>query len=93
MSELQFSEQSLLPDAAVLERLALSSSGFLFDPVSGHSFTLNETGRYVLKILQETRDLKALKQQLLKEYDVDSSTLDRDMLEFLGSLRDQLRRP
>jgi hypothetical protein len=93
MAEPQFSEQSLLPDAATLERLALSSSGFLFDPVSGHSFTLNETGRDVLKILQETRDLKVLKQQLLLEYDVDSSTLDRDLLEFLGSVRDQLRRP
>jgi hypothetical protein len=92
MSELQFSEQSLLPDAAILERLALSSSGFLFDPVSGHSFTLNETGRDILKILQETRDLKALKQRLLDEYDLDSSTLDRDLLEFLGSVRDQLRR-
>ncbi len=93
MSELQFSEESLLPDAATLERLALSSSGFLFDPVSGHSFTLNETGRDILKILQETRDLKALKQQLSDEYDLDSSTLDRDLLEFLGSVRDQLRRP
>jgi hypothetical protein len=93
MSELQFSEESLLPDAATLERLALSSSGFLFDPVSGHSFTLNETGRDILKILQETRDLKALKQQLLDEYDLDASTLDRDLLEFLGSVRDQLRRP
>ena len=85
-------EQALLPDAPVLERLALSNSGFLFDPVSGHSFTLNETGRRILGILQRTRDLKELKGQLLAEYEVDESTLDRDLLEFLGSVRDQLLR-
>jgi hypothetical protein len=93
MNDSHLSEQSLLPEAAVLERLALSNSGFLFDPVSGHSFTLNETGGYILQVLQRTRDLQELRRQLLADYDVDESTLDRDLLEFLGSVRDQLLRP
>jgi len=86
-------EQSLLPDAKTLERLAISESGFVFDPVSGHSFTLNETGLEILRTLQKNRHLGALLEQLSVEYDVDRSTLDRDLLEFLGSLRDQLLRP
>jgi hypothetical protein len=92
MSEFALSEQSLLPSAATIERLALSESGFLFDPVTGHSFTLNETAIAVLRSLQKTRSVAALRDGLLAEYDVDAVTLDRDLLEFLGSLRDQLAR-
>ena len=85
-----FSEQNLLPDPRTLERLAISESGFVFDPVSGHSFTLNETALTILRLLQKDRHVEDLRRQLLEDYAVDETTLDRDLLEFLGSLRDQL---
>jgi len=85
-------EQGLLPDAKTLERLAVSESGFVFDPVSGHSYTLNETGLRILRALQTSRRLDDLRVALRDEYDVDDATLDRDLLEFLGSLRDQMLR-
>lgn len=85
-------EQNLLPDAKALERLAISESGFVFDPVSGHSFTVNETGLDILRLLQQNRSLEGLQKRLCAEYDVEAETLDRDLLEFLGSLRDQLLR-
>jgi len=85
-------EQRLLPDAKTLERLAVSESGFVFDPVSGHSYTLNETGLRILRALQGSRHLDDLRATLRAEYDVDDATLDRDLLEFLGSLRDQMLR-
>jgi hypothetical protein len=93
MTGTSIDEQSLLPDAKALERLAISESGFVFDPVSGHSFTLNETGLNILRSLQHDRHLNSLRERLSVEYDVDHATLDRDLLEFLGSLRDQLLRP
>jgi len=86
-------EQSLLPDSKSVERLAISESGFVFDPVSGHSFTVNETGLAILRSLQSDRHLDSLRERLLAEYDVERTTLDRDLLEYLGSLRDQLARP
>ena len=85
-------EQTILPDAKSLQRLAVSESGFVFDPVSGHSFTVNETGLAILRSLQKDRRLDALRENLQAEFDVDGTTLDRDLLEFLGSLRDQLLR-
>ena len=33
-----------LPSVQALRRLAISESGFVFDPMSGHHFTVNETG-------------------------------------------------
>ena len=85
-------EQTILPDAKSIQRLAVSESGFVFDPVSGHSFTVNETGLAILRALQKERRLDALRESLTSEFDVDGITLDRDLLEFLGSLRDQLLR-
>ena len=93
MAPSSIGEQELLPDAKSLERLAVSESGFVFDPVSGHSFTLNETGLSILRALQQDRRLDALRADLSAEFDVDAMTLERDLLEFLGSLRDQLSRP
>ena len=93
MTNLSIDQQRLLPEARTLERLAISDSGFIFDPVSGHSFTVNETGLEILRFLQKNRHLNALKESLAVEYDVDRSTLDRDLLEFLGSMRDVLLRP
>ncbi|MGD8323912.1 MAG: PqqD family protein [Gammaproteobacteria bacterium] len=92
MSESTIDQQSLLPDAASLQRLAVSESGFVFDPVSGHSFTVNETGLMILRALQQDRRVDALRERLVSTYEVDAPTLDRDLLEFLGSLRDQLLR-
>lgn len=85
-------ERNLLPDAKTLERLAVSESGFVFDPLSGHSFTVNETGLAILRMLQRGSRVDELRRRLASEYDVEHSTLDRDLLEFLGSLRDQLLR-
>jgi len=93
MAPSSIGEQDLLPDAKSLERLAVSESGFVFDPVSGHSFTVNETGLSILRALQQDRHLDALRAGLLEEFDVDETTLERDLLEFLGSLRGQLARP
>ena len=93
MAPSSIGEQDLLPDAKSLERLAVSESGFVFDPVSGHSFTVNETGLSILRALQRDRHLDALRAGLLEEFDVDETSLERDLLEFLGSLRGQLARP
>ena len=38
-----------LPKSDVLKRLALSDSGFVFDPVSGNSFTVNGSGLAILR--------------------------------------------
>jgi hypothetical protein len=76
-----------LPDEAVLNRIAVSESGFLFDPVSGDSFTLNETGLAVLRLVRRTREAGALAAALAQEFDVSEEQAERDLIEFAASLR------
>ena len=48
------------PPLTSLQRLAISASGFVFDPVSGHNFTVNETGLTILRLLQKNNELNTL---------------------------------
>ena len=81
-------ERTQIPSADALRRLAISESGFVFDPVSGHHFTVNETGLVILKRLQNEQNLDHLLAHLLQEYMVDERELERDVMEFAGVLRD-----
>jgi hypothetical protein len=78
---------AVLPSAQSLRRLAISESGFVFDPVSGHHFTVNETGLEILRYLQKDQDLAELLALLGQEYSVGNRELERDVLEFAGMLR------
>ena len=83
------SEQLLL-SGSTIRRLAVSESGFIFDPASGRSFTVNETGVDILRALQRGDDIDEIRGQLAADYEVAPQTLERDLTEFLGSLKDQL---
>lgn len=81
-------KNSPFPPLTSLQRLAISESGFVFDPVSGHNFTVNETGLTILRLLQKENELTPLLENLASDYDVSSRVLERDVLEFAGLLRD-----
>ena len=73
-----------------LPRLAISESGFVFDPVTGHSFSVNETGMAVIRLLQQGLSLSEATAELHKDYLEKSEVIERDLLEFIGLLREQV---
>lgn len=80
------------PPAKLVERLALSASGFVFDPVGGSSFTANETGIAVLRILQDgASEAPEIVERLSREYNAPAAVLERDVLDFAARLREVLR--
>lgn len=81
------SECDLFPSEDIIRRLAISESGFVFDPVSGKSYSANESALAILKILQQTTDIGEITTLVIDEYDVSNRTAERDILEFAASLR------
>jgi len=72
-----------------LQELALSERGFLFDPFSGQSFSLNPTARAMIDALRRGQRDEELIAALRRDFDV--SELDdpaRDLQDFLRSLRE-----
>jgi hypothetical protein len=74
--------KSPFPPKALLGRLALNESGFVFDPVTGKSFTVNETGMALLRLMRHKDNLKDLLKAVEADYQVDTREAERDILEF-----------
>jgi hypothetical protein len=87
MPDTDFTSQ-MVPSADTLRRLAISESGFVFDPVSGNNFTVNNTGLVVLRYLQQTQNFTSLIEELQKRFDAGANDIERDVIEFIGMLRE-----
>jgi hypothetical protein len=67
--------------------LAVSDSGFLFLPSTGETFTLNMPGREIFKMIQSGKEYEELIEYVTGEYDVDNSSAEKDLNDFLGQLK------
>lgn len=73
-----------------LSELAISASGFVFDPRTGATFTVNDPGRLLLEGLRDGLDLDGLTAALAEAFAVpDHADLSRDVLEFSRRLQDE----
>lgn len=79
---------SLFPPAGTMGRLAISNSGFVFDPVTGASHTVNSTGLALLRLLQTGNGaLEDIVARLAQDFEADANVLERDVIEFSARLR------
>ncbi|MDP1833235.1 MAG: PqqD family protein [Geothrix sp.] len=86
-----FHETLPLPGATVLARLALSDTGFAFDPVSGDSFTLNQTGLALLRIFLRHRNIAEVLEEVERDFDVDPLEAERDIHDFAVQISGSLK--
>ena len=69
------------------KNIAISESGFIFDPSSGESFNMNPIGREILKMLQEGKSTTHVTTEILKKYDTDEATFERYYFDFIDMLK------
>ena len=65
--------------------LAISETGFVFDPRTGHSFTVNPSGLLALRAFQADCSFSEAAEQLAKEYP-GSPSLEEDLRGFVRHL-------
>jgi PqqD family protein of HPr-rel-A system len=72
-----------------LRELAISDTGFVFDPYSGTSFSTNAAGIVLLECLKRGDSRAEIIEAMHREFEVveDEDDLTRDIDEFLRSLR------
>ncbi len=78
-------------DPAVTQRLndlAISESGFLFDPYTGSTYTLNKTGRLILELLKKGKEIEEIQFALQREFAVGDADLRTDIFEFVNLLKE-----
>ncbi|MBI5540256.1 MAG: PqqD family protein [Bacteroidia bacterium] len=69
------------------KKIAVSETGFIFDPTTGDSFSLNPTAAEILNLLKDGKNEKEIKKIIMTSYDVDESTFERSFLDFMAMLR------
>lgn len=67
--------------------LAISETGFVFDPTTGDSYTLNSTGLEIIQLLKEGKTKEDIIRQMTETYDVDIHTFERYFFDFAGMLK------
>lgn len=70
----------------IKRNIALSDSGFVFNPTTGDSFSTNPIGIEIIKLLKEGKSEEEVKKLLLKNYMTDEVTLEKDYYDFVNML-------
>ena len=76
-----------MPKRVTLSNLAISESGFVFDPSSGATFTLNASGLTVLRAIREGRTVPETVAALHDEFDAVGADAADDVQDFVARLR------
>jgi len=74
---------------ARLADLAISPNGFVFDPMTGSSFTVNAVGIALIDGLKEGLGRRALVDRLRDRFELpaEGADVERDVEEFIDQLR------
>jgi hypothetical protein len=70
-----------------LTSLVTNDSGFAFDPMTGESYTVNETGRIVIDQLAAGAAVPKIAEKVAAKFAVSFEDAFADVLEFRGMLR------
>lgn len=76
-----------LIDMSILRNVAISESGFLFNPTTGDSFTLNDTAIHIVSLLKENKNKEEIISSIVDKFDVEKNTADKDYEDFVFSLK------
>ena len=71
----------------IKKNVAISDSGFIYNPDNGESFSANAFGIEVLSLLKEGIEYDDIKETVLGKYQTDEDTFEKDYNDFLFSLK------
>lgn len=69
------------------KNIALSESGFVFDPSTGDSFSLNEEAQNIVRLMNENRTVEEITDYMVEEYEIDRSGFEKYFFDFVSSLK------
>ena len=72
-----------------LGSLYMAESGFLFDPYTGLTYGVNDTGAAIIKGLRAGRGIDELARKVAEEFDVPEATAAADVREFYDKLNSE----
>ncbi len=68
------------------KNIATSEAGFIFNPGTGDSFSVNNIGAEILAMFKENKSQQDIIEILSLRYDAEKSQLERDLDDFISQL-------
>ena len=68
------------------KNIALSDSGFIFNPSTGDSFSTNPIGMEIVKMMKDGKSAEEVKSHILKTYLTDDAAFEKDLYDFINML-------
>jgi len=69
------------------KNIAVSETGFVFNPGSGESFTVNSSGTELLNLIIKGISYQEISLIFLEKYDTTQSTFEQDYHDFIDMLQ------
>lgn len=69
------------------DNVAVSENGFVFNPETGESFSINPAGQILLTMMKEERSYQEIKENIMSRYYVDDATFEKDFQDFINMLK------
>jgi hypothetical protein len=71
----------------IKKNIAVSESGFVFNPTTGDSYSINEVGREILAHLAEQKSPEEITALMTTVYDIDTASFEKYYYDFISMLR------
>ncbi len=69
------------------KNVAVSDSGFVFNPTTGESFSANPIGTEIIEMLKQGKTQEEIKDNILENYNTEQDIVDKDVFEFYELLK------
>jgi len=71
----------------VKSNIAIGDTGFIFDPGTGDSYSVNPVGLEIIKLMKENLKQDEIQKIIFTKFDVDESTLENNIFDFISMLK------
>jgi hypothetical protein len=78
---------ALLYRMKIKSNIAISETGFIFNPATGDSFSANAMAAEMLAAIKKGNTAEQVKREILQKYDVRPETLEHDWEDLLLQLK------
>jgi PqqD family protein of HPr-rel-A system len=70
----------------IKKNIAISDSGFVFDPGSGDSYSLNPSGLEIVQMIKLGKNFGEILKTVTEEYEIDNDSFERYYYDFIATL-------
>jgi hypothetical protein len=71
----------------IKKNIAVSETGFVFNPTTGDSYSINQVGQEILGYLSENKTPAEITTLMTTQYDIDPPSFEKYFYDFISMLR------